>query len=799
MTDVWQDLRFAARMLRKSPGLTLVAALTLALGVGANTAIFTVVNAVLIRPLPYPRAGQVVQLWETDREKGGQSPLSPLDFRDWQQQNRTFAHLALYGYNSYNLTGAGQPQRIVGSDVSADFFAVLGVAPALGRVFTPAEDTPGGRHAIVLSHGFWLRQFGGQRDVLGRTLTLDGQGYTVVGVMPADFTFPETGVDLWTPLGLDYGSLTRGSHFVLGIGRLREGVSLARARQDLATVARRLEDQYPATNTRVTARLVPLRAQLVGNVRRALLILLAAVGLVLLIASANVANLLIVRATTRRAEIAIRRALGAGTGRLLRQFLVEALLLALVGGVAGVLVAVWGVDGLVSLNRQFLPRIGPIAPDGRVLLFALGTLVFITLLLGLVQVATLSGQRETAALREGGRGGGSGPARQRFRAALTIAQIGMTLPLLAGTGLLLQTLVALQRVSPGFRADHLLTMNVTIPAARYPTAERQTGYIDGVLNEVHTVPGVLAAGMNSDLPFSGSRTYSTFEIVGRPAAAAGEGPAADARAVSPEYFRAMGIPLLRGRGLAPQDRAGAPGVVLINQALAERYFPQQDPLGKQLIILGQSREIVGIVGNVRHDDLRASPGPEYYVPLAQEPSTRLFLAVRAAGDPHRLAAAVTRAVHEVDPDEAVFAIRTMQERLTRSLATQRSTLGLLGLFAALALVLAIIGLYGVISFGVAQRARELGIRLAVGAQPRDVLRLMLGQSTRLVAAGLVLGIVAAFATTRALASLLFAVPPADPRTLIAVSALLGFASLVACWVPARRATRTDPMAVLRSE
>jgi putative ABC transport system permease protein len=796
MHETLQDLRFAARMLMRNPIITIVAAVTLALGVGANTAIFTVVHDVLIRPLPYPEPGNLVQVWRTDRESAKQEVVGPLNFRDFLERTGSIEEGGLYGYNRYVLTGLGEPERIRGISVTSGFFRTLRVNPIAGRWFTEADDLPGTHNAIV-SEEFWRNRLNADPAAVGGSLVLDGETYAIVGVMPSGFAFPSR-IDLWTTLAPDYARISRGSHYLFAIARIRTGQSIDAVRAESGAVMQALEQENPNTNGRLTFAFVPLQQQIVGNAQGALIALLVAVGFVLLIACANVVNIMLARASSRTTEIAVRRALGAGNRRLTRQFLAEGLLLAGVGGFAGLLVAAWGVDLLVSLDSSMLPRAAEVRFDAGNFLFAFAIMLFVAIALGLAQSWAFARYDAAMALREGGRGASSTRRRNRARDVLAVAQIALALPLLAGATLLLRTVYELNGVTTGFDAEHLLTMDVSVGSARYPDGQRQIDYANSLLDHLTAIPGVAAAGIVNDLPFAGSRSWSSFQIAGREPM--DPSPDADARVMTPGYPAAMGIDIVRGRNFTADDRSGTPSVVLINQAFADRFFPDQDPIGQHLETRPESSmEIVGIVENIIHDDLTTSPNAEYYVPFAQEPLGRMFLAIRTSGDPAALATAARSAVLAVDPEQPAFAVQTMRHRLEQSIAPQRSTLLLLTLFAVVAVTLAIVGLYGVIAFSVAQRYREMGIRIALGARPDDISRLVLRQAIGVIAIGLVSGVVAAIAVARSLRSLLFGVSAADPLTLLAVSILLAFVALTASWLPARRATRADPIRILRQE
>jgi putative ABC transport system permease protein len=795
--EIWHDLRFAGRSLARHPGMAAVAIITLALGIGANTAIFSVVNAVLLRPLPYPAADRLVQVWETDRERGGDGPVSPANYLDVRESSRTLDDVAAYGYSSFIVTGGAQPQRLVGAEVTPSFFDVLGAAPAMGRDFV--AESGAGANAVVISDALWRSRFAADPAVLGQTIALSGRTYTVTGVMPPGFAYPQA-IDLWATMPVDLSTIDRGRHYLYAVARIAEGSSLEQARADVSAIAERLATDYPGTNSNVLVKLVPLHEQIVGDARTPLIALLVAVGFVLLIACTNVVNVLLTRATGRTREVAVRRALGADSRRLARQFLTEGVLLTACGGAAGLLLAVWGTDVLVTLTAASVPRSTETRLDATVFLAALGALALVALGLGGAQAMALARTRHAGNLRDRTSSGGARGAR--IRAALAVVQLGLALPLLAGVALLLQTLGALDRVPTGFDPDGLLTMNVSLPAAKYDEGGQRTFGIN-VLERVRAVPGVVEAGLTSDLPFAGSRSTSSFSIAGRPQPD-GPGPSADSRQVSAGYFRAMGMNVVRGRGIEQTDDEGAGRVVVINQTLARTWFEGQDPIGEWLRLGGAGgppvpHQIVGVVDDIRHDNLRASPEPEFYTSLPQHPLSRLFLAVRAQGDALALADGIRQAIREVDADQPAWSVTTMRQRLDLAIAPQRSTMLLLAVFAVVATALAIVGLYGVIAFGVAQRARELGIRMALGALATDITGLVLRQAAVIVAAGVAIGLLASAALGGVMGGLLFEIEPADPATLAGVTALLAIAAVIACVVPARRATRVDPAITLRAD
>jgi putative ABC transport system permease protein len=796
------DLRYSFRALLRRPGFTVVAVLTLALGVGASTAIFSVVNGVLLRPLPYPQPEQLVQVWETNTRRGWLGDtVSPQNFEDWQAESRSFEAMSAYEYESFVLAGGDAPERLIGIKASSSFIDVLGVKPALGRGFLPGEDARGARRVVVLSDRLWRRHFGARADALGQAVTLDGEPYTIVGVMPADFSFPSPRLDLWTP-AIDI-TRPRGDHFMEAVARLKPGSTLGEAQGELDVIARRLGDEYPNTNGNSGVRLVPLREELVGQVRPALLVLLGAVLFMLLIACANVANLLLARATARQREIAVRAALGASRLRIIRQLLTESLVLALAGGAVGLLLSAWGVDLIVAASAGTIPRASEIGVDSRAFLFALAVSALTGLLFGLAPALGFSAPDLNSALKEGTKGAGRGRAKSRAQSALVVAEIAVALVLLAGAGLLLKSYALLRRVDPGFRPERVLTARLDLPDSKYHGPERQAAFYRQALERIESLPGVRAAGVVNDLPLSGSRSGRSFDIEGRktdsePGAMT---PQADYRKVSPGYFRAMGMRLLSGRGFDEHDDADAPGVAVINETCARRFFAGEDPLGHVLIYGEQRvrREIVGVVADVKHDSVAAERAPEVYVPFAQHPQGQMFFAVSTEQDPQALAAPLRKAVLDVDPDLPVYNVLTMQQRIENSVAPQRFNTLLLAVFAGLATLLAAVGVFGVMSFLVAQRTHEIGVRVALGARGADILRLVVGRALRLALAGVALGLPAALALTSLLTRLLYEVKATDPPVFACIALLLVAVALLACIVPARRATKVDPMVALRYE
>jgi putative ABC transport system permease protein len=793
-------------MLVKTPGFTLVAILALALGIGANTAIFSVVNGVLLRPLPFKDPDRLVWAQGADLttgETGGK--ISPPDFLDYREQNRVFEHFAAVQYISFTLTGdAAEPERVTGARVSADFFETLGIMPVKGRAFLAEEEREGSNRVAVISHGLWQRRFGADPNLVGKTVDLSGQSIVVVGIMPAGFQFPSE-VEVWSPIpfGGKETSMRR-THFLDAVGRLKPGVKIADAQADITSVARRLEQQYPETNTNYGMGLTLLPEQIVGEMRRTLFVLLAAVGFVLLIACANVANLSLARGASRGKEIAIRVAMGASRSRVVRQLLTESILLAALGGVLGLLLAVWGVDMLVALSPEDLPRVKEVTIDPRVLSFSLLISILTGVLFGLAPALSFSrGGDLNETLKEGGRASGAATGHNRMRSLLVVAEVALSLMLLVGAGLLIKSFLKLSKVETGFDARSVMTMRISLPQTKYTEPQRRAAFYEQLLERTRALPGVEAAGVISELPLSGQNNDTYFTIEGKPPAAPGsEDRLANFRTASPDYFRAMGIPLIRGRFFNDGDREGAPHAVIISETFARRFFPDEDALGKRLTIdLGEpwTGEIVGVVGNIRHFSLATEPFREMYMNIAQTPRGSVNLVVRTRSDPAALTAAIKQEVQGLDRDLPIYNPKTMEQRVSESAAAPRFRTLLLALFAALALVLAAVGIYGVISYSVTQRTHEIGIRMALGAGRRDILKLVLGHGVVLTLIGVAIGLVGAFMLTRIMATFLFGVSATDPLTYTLVSLLLLAVALVACYVPARRAMRVDPMVALRYE
>ena len=804
-----QDLRYGGRALRKNPGFTAIAVLTLALGIGANTAIFSVVNTVLLQPLPYQDPDRLVMVWEDDT-KGGYPRDTPAaaNYIDWRDQNQVFEGMAALADQSYNLTGIGDPERLEGRQVSASLFPLLGVEPLVGRAFLPEEDQPGGNRAVILSHGLWQRRFGSDQQIIGETLTLNGEGFTVVGVMPPHFQFPSRDVELWTPIAFTAReAANRGRHYLQVVARLKPEVTLQQGQAEMDIIAARLQQQYPDYNTDLGATVTPLHEHVAGDIKPALLILLGAVGFVLMVACANVANLLLARAAGRQKEIAIRIALGARRARLVRQFLTESVLLAAAGGMVGLLLSVWGVNLLKAFIPENISRAGAITIDARVLGFTLLISLLTGLIFGLAPALQAVNFNPNETLKEGGRDMGAGSRGNRIRSLLVVTEIAISLVLLTGAGLLMNSFLRLRNVDPGFRAEKLLTMGVVLPQLKYPDHARRSAFYTDLIRRLEALPGVRSAAVTNWIPLVLQGDSVGISIEGRPDPAPGEGqrPTVVTRVVSPGYFRTMGIPLMQGREFGEQDRANSPAMVIISETMARRFWPGEEAIGKRVTPGSPTNpdhwcQVIGVVKDVRQFHLNAEPKPQMYFTYEQAGFfAPRHLVVSTEGEPLALAAAVRRTVWEIDKDQPVSNISTMEDVLSESITQQRFSMLLLAIFASVAVILAAVGIYGVMSYSVAQRTREIGIRMALGARPLDVFKMVTREGLRLTLIGTVMGVAAAAALSRFLVSLLFEVSATDPFTFVLVVALLGVVTLLACYLPARRATKVDPLVGLRYE
>ena len=800
------DIRYAIRMLAKSPAFTFIAVLTVALAIGANTAIFSVVNAVLLRPLPYPHAEQLVRVFGTQPTLA-EAPSSPANFLEWRSENQVFTHISTWVGQGFNLTGTDKPERVIGARVSSDMFQLLGVQPMLGRDFTEAEDRDGADRVVILSYEFWQRRFAGDPNAIRQTITLSDQTYTIVGVMPRGFAFPSTRTQVWRPMAFSAAErATRDTNFIDVVARMKPGVSLQQAQANMTAVAQSQAQRYPQTNFGVGVKVVSLQEHMVGDVRPMLVVLLGAVAFVLLIACANVANLLLARAAGRHREMAIRGALGASRSRVVRLLLTESVLLAIVGGALGLLLAIWSLDLLVSLKPANLPRLAEIGVNRTVFLFTAAVSVLTGILFGLAPAWQVSKSDLNEGLKESGRGGSDAPRRQRMRALLVISEVALSLVLLIGAGLMIRSFSRLLAVDPGFKTDHVLTAFVSLPIAKYSKHDEQVAFYDRLLERLRNVPGISAAGVVTDIPLYGGGSTG-FDVDGRPPAAPGQRAMTDYRISSPDYFSAMGMRVVKGRPFSSHDTEAAPGVVIINETLAARYFPGEDPIGKRLNLSGAPidlREIVGVVNDVRNYGVDAEVKPEVYVPLLQSApgylasiSSALTIVVRSTVDPAALGQTLREQVQALDKDQPVSELKTMDVYLAESMAQRRFNMLLLGAFAGLALVLAAVGIYGVIAYTVTQRTHEMGIRIALGARGGDILRLVFSNAMATTLAGIVTGLGAAFALTRLLQSLLYQVTATDPVVFATIPLLLLAVSAIATYLPARRAMKVDPITALR--
>lgn len=802
---LWQDVRFSLRAMRRYPVATVTAVVTLALGTGANTAIFSIVNTVLIRPLPYKDADRLMTVWSSNRSRGfNTEQVSPLDFADWRSQNHVFEDMAASTDVIYTLTGAGEPTAIIGYRFSSNFFHVLGVEPLLGRTFRPDEQRPGNDRVVVLGYSLWQSRFGGDRGLVGRAVRLDGAPYTVIGIMPPGVNYPGT-VQLWTPLIVPPEAVNdRSYRFLRVLARLRPGVTVARAQSEMNQIASRLAREYPKTNKEEdSANLVSVRQMFSGDIRPALLVLMCAVGLVLLIACANIANLLLVRAVGRRREVAIRTALGAARSRLIRQFLTESILLALFGGACGLLLAFEGVRALVALFPPTIanikiPRIEHIPIDGWVLAFALLASLATGVVLGLIPALEAARPDTNDSLKDASRASIGSISGRRFRSVLVTIEVALSLVLLAAAGLTIKSFAQLVRGDLGFDPQKVLTVRLILPPSKYGTDAKQLAFGNDAVGRIRSLPGVSAAGAVTFLPLSGWLGTRPVSLLGRPDTH-GERVAVWS-SVTPDYFRAIAIPLIEGRFFTEHDTGGATRVAIISRALARQLGPHENAIGARLNIGEKSPvEVVGVVGDVHQLGMTSDLTAEIYLPFPQLPAPILCFAIRTAENPIQLANAVRQQIWQIDKDQAVSYVMSMGDLASESLAPQRVVSLLLGLFAGMALTMAVMGIYGVISFAAAQRTREIGVRVALGARYGDVLKLVAGQALAPVSAGLILGLAGSFATMRFIASLLYGVRPADLSIFTGVSIALLVSAILASYIPARRAAKADPIVALRDE
>ncbi|MEN3334543.1 MAG: hypothetical protein V7641_3908 [Blastocatellia bacterium] len=808
METVLQDLRYAIRASLKKPAFIVIVVLALAIGIGANTAIFSVVNAILLRPLPFKNPDRIAMVWMNNGKlKVDQDWHSYPNYVDYREQTTTFEEIAAFNDRSFNLTGTGEPVRVIGAWSTASLFPVLGIAPIYGRTFNVEEEEPGKDLVAVISYGLWQRRFGGDPNLVGQPINLNGVDRTVVGIMPASFAFPLKETDVWVPLAVSPQRKQARSQFSLkAVGRLKPGVTMAQARADMSTIADNLVERFPQIMDSYGVNLVPLHEQVTGKVRTALLVLLAAVAFVLLIACANVANLLLARAASREREIAIRTALGASRRRIVRQLLTESVLLAIIGGVLGLLLALWGLRALVALSPANIPRLDQIGIDGKVLAFTLTVSLLTGMIFGLVPALQASKPDLNESLKEGGRGSSGGVRGRRIRSLLVVSEIALSLVLLVGAGLLIKSFIHLQKFDLGFNPNNLLTMRVQLPGTKYREPAQVANFYQQVIQRMENVPGVQSVGAISDIFLSDTPNSTNFTIEGRPLTTGADSIEVPLDAVTTDYFKVMGIPLLKGRVFDERDRIGSLPVAIINDTFAKRFFADEDPLGKRYCY-GQPDDnnqtrwltIVGVVGDMRRTGFDKDVRPETFLAQDQDPDNGLTIVARTAGDPASFASALRSEVWAVDKDQSVFNIKTMDATLADMTAQRRFNMLLLGIFAAVALILAAVGIYGVMSYSVTQRLHELGIRIALGASSGDVLRLVVGQAMGLALIGIGAGLVAAFFLTNLMASLLYGVSATDPATFLLISSLLTGVSLIASFVPARRAMKVDPMVALRYE
>jgi len=809
METLIKDIRFGLRSFRKSPGFVAIAVATLALGIGANTAIFSVVNAVLLRPLPYPQSSDLLVLRESNLKKGNLESVTAGNFLDWRSQTQTLENLSAYRYESFNVTGGDWPERLPGVIADTHLFSVLKVQPILGRTFLPEDGGSGDVKVAVISYGLWLRRFASDSSVTTRTMKVNGRELSIVGVMPPGFDFPGE-VEMWVPARSSVPehalrvttdmSQDRGSGYLDTVGRLKPGVTLAQAQADLNNIAARLAQQYPDSNQNRGVRAISLRERVVGDVRLTLLVLFGAVGFVLLIAGANVANLLLGRSVSRQKELAIRRALGAGRGRLVRQLLTESVLLTSAGGLLGLLVAQWSKTALLALVPGEIRGLANPDFDTTVLLFTVGLSLLTGIFFGLFPALQVSNDNLNETLKEGGRSSGNLPSRSRQRNALIVSEVALSLVLLVGAGLMIKSFIRVQQVNPGFQTEAIQTARITLPSAKYAEKNQQADFFRSVIDRLKVTPGVELAAAISRAPLTPGNSDRTLEIEGQPNDPQFSGPDADYRVITPNYFRTLGIPLVRGRDFTDQDDAKVPGAVIINEELARVGFPGQDPIGKRLRVSGDHEwlQIVGISGNVKHFGPDTDTNPEFYVSYQKFPWP--FMSIVTRGKPGTdLSSEIRSAVWSVDRDQPVSEVATMDLLVSRSVANRRLNMLLLGLFAVVALLLAAIGIYGVISHSVTQRTHEIGLRMALGANRADVVKLILKHGMTPTLIGVAVGLVGAFALTRLISGLLFGVQATDAMTFMSVALVLMLVAVLACYIPARRATKVDPLVALRNE
>jgi len=808
LEEVWQDLGYGARLLLNSPGFTAVAVVTLALGIGANSAIFSVINALLLRQLLYRDPGKLVQVWETDVKRGDNAvSASYPNFADWRDQNHVFEQIAAYSGGGFILTGTADPERIQGAIVSPSFFPLLGVKPMVGRVFLPEEDHPNKVFSALISERLWRRRFNSDPHIIGKTVGIDGETFTVIGVVAGvtDLSGLPNDTELWIPISFGGAFNIRRGHYLRVMARLKSGVSREQAQANMDSIAGALAAQYPDSNKDHGLRLVPLHEQIVGDFKLALQVLLGAVALVLLIASANVANMLLARAGSRRREIAIRIALGAGRFRLIRQLLTESLLLSLLGGAVGLLLALCGVYLLVTFGPADMPRAKEIAVDSSVLGFTLAVSLLTGVIFGLAPALQASRPDLNETLKDSGRSATGGAGHRRVRSLLVVSEIALALVLLVGAGLLVRSFLKLQAVNPGFNPQNLLTGRISLSDSKYETEAPVIAFYDQLLDRIKSLPAVRSAAIRTYIPIAANEGYAnrSFFIEGRLTSLA-DRPTAFYNCVSPDFFHTMEIPILNGRPFDKQDVKNGQNVIIINETLARRDFPGEDPIGKRMTYKANPREedwatVVGIVKDTKPRALDGEPVAEMYVPFAQQPDSSMAFMIRTTSKPEGIIAAVRQTVRSLDKYQPVYGIRTLESVMSEAVAKPSFRTVLLGVFAVAALILAMVGVYGVMSYSVTQRTREIGIRMALGAQSSDVLKLVIGYGMALAFVGVGIGLFASFALTRVMSQLLFGVEPIDPLTFTVIALLLIGVALLACWIPAQRATKVDPLLALHCE
>ena len=817
MDSFLQDIRYGVRVLLKNRSFTAVAVFALALGIGANSAIFSVVNSVVLRPLPYKDSDRLVTIYSSLLQPGLEKiVVSAPELADFREQNNSLDEVAAYDFQGVNVTGGDEPERIRAALLSPNLLPLLEVDPLIGRGFSAVEDQPGHSQVAVLSYSLWQRRFAGDPNVIGRPIAVDGKSLEVLGVMRGEFHFPDADTELFLPLTISPELLTednRGSHYLSVIARLRPGVSIERAQADVNAIAQRMSFEHASTyRSGYGAHVIAMRDDIVGDVRQTLFILLGAVGFVLLIACANVANLLLARGAARQKEVAVRTALGATRLRLVRQFLTESAILAIIGGGLGLLLALWGVEFLVALSPASIPRINEISLDARVVAVTIGVSLLTGLLFGLAPAMQFSKPDLNETLKDAGRSSTDGRHRQRLRGLLVISELALSIVLLAGAGLMIKSFIKVQGANPGFNTQSLLTMRLSLPRSKYSDFNHQTRFFQELIERIQSQPGVQSAAAINALPLSGSTADRSFKIEGRTPSPGEAGPDEELRFISSGYFATMGMPLFRGRDFTERDNSGAPRVAIVNQALADRYWSGDDALGKRIAYsgLGEGKpnwcEIVGVVGNVKHIGPDIPAKPEVYLPYLQPLFSAassaigpMYLVIRSATPPANLTPSIRGAIASIDANQPVSNVKTMGERLNAALAQRRFNMLLLVIFAGVALLLASIGIYGVMSFAVTQRTRELGIRMALGASASNLLRLILGQGMALALIGVIGGLAASFVLTSLINSLLYEVSATDPLTFFAVSVILIAVAMGACFIPARRAMKVDPMVALRHE